>query len=153
MCYIGNNYICRSKTARLIGKIAIFADKIWKIMKYLCCLLFASCLLLPACKPDGEISGTVSYTDYYDGCSYPAGSTKIVKVQLLGGDREKAVSTVVSNNNGKFSFENVEDGTWLLRATLKKEDVIYEGVSETLYVDKGKLVTSNIILNKTGFSY
>ena len=131
----------------------MFPVQFFSHLLFLCGLLSLSCLLLTSCKPDGEISGTVTYTDYYDGCTYPAGSVKIVKVQLLGGGREKAVSSAFSNHDGKFSFPNVEDGTWLLRATLNKEDVQYEGVSETLYIDDGKHVTANISLSRSGFTY
>ena len=115
------------------------------------CMLFP--LLLAACKPEGEIEGTIRYTDYYDGCDYPAGSTIIHRVQLLNGGVEKNVTTTTSDHNGNFTFHHVEDGAWLLRATLKKEDVLYEAVSETLFVDDGKTARCTLTLKKSSFTY
>ena len=120
-------------------------------IKTIVCLLFP--LLIAACKPEGEIDGTILYTDYYDGCDYPAGSATIHRVQLLGGGVEKNVTTTFSDHNGAFTFHHVEDGTWLLRATLKKEDVLYEAVSETLYVNDGKTIHCRFTMKKTAFSY
>ena len=103
-------------------------------------ILSIACLSLLAagCKPDGEISGTVTYTDYYDGCIYPAGGATLYKLEVLPNGSERSVSSVGADKNGKFCFPYVEDGNWRLRAVLYKEDISYEGFSETVSVEKGR---------------
>lgn len=97
----------------------------------------ACILLMSACKPKGEISGTATYTDYYDGCTYPAAGATLHKVSVLPNGTERNVSSVKAGTDGTFLFEYVENGDWCIRATLNKEDVIYEGRSESFSVDKG----------------
>lgn len=95
-------------------------------------------LLMTGCKPDGEISGTATYTDYYDGCIYPAGGATLYKIEVLPNGSERSVSSVNADKNGKFCLPYVEDGNWRVRAVLYKEDISYEGFSETVSVEKGK---------------
>ena len=101
-------------------------------------LAFTCCLLLTmGCKPDGEISGTLTYTDYYDGCIYPANGATLYKLEVLPNGSERSVSSVGADQNGKFCFTYVEDGNWRIRAVLYKEDISYEGYSETVSIEKG----------------
>ena len=97
----------------------------------------ACCILLAACNPKGEISGTATYTDYYDGCTYPAAGATLHKVSILPNGTERNVSSVKAGDDGTFHFEYVEDGDWYIKATMNKEDVIYEGRSESFSVDRG----------------
>ena len=97
----------------------------------------ACILLMSACKPKGEISGTATYTDYYDGCTYPAAGATLHKVSILPNGTERNVSSVKAGDDGTFHFEYVEDGDWYIKATMNKEDVIYEGRSESFSVDRG----------------
>lgn len=90
------------------------------------------------CKPDGEISGVATYTDYYDGCIYPAAGATLYKMEVLSGGSRRSVSSVSADKNGKFCFPYVEDGDWCVRAVMYKEDVSYEGYSETVCVEKGR---------------
>lgn len=107
-------------------------------MKHALILALACCFLaMTGCKPDGEISGTVTYTDYYDGCIYPAGEATLYKLEVLPNGSERSVSSVRADKKGKFCFPYVEDGNWRLRAVLYKEDISYEGFSETVSVEKG----------------
>ena len=113
----------------------------------------ACILLLTACNPKGEISGTATYTDYYDGCSYPAGGALLYRVERMSNGTERTVSTVTATNDGTYIFQNVKDGDWVIRAKLNKEDVIYEGRSEPFYLEKDKSVTINCHLDKTQLMY
>ncbi|MBQ2488207.1 MAG: hypothetical protein II525_00135 [Bacteroidales bacterium] len=97
----------------------------------------ACLLMLTACNPKGEISGTATYTDYYDGCTYPAAGATLHKVSILPNGTERNVSSVKAGDDGTFHFEYVEDGDWYIKATMNKEDVIYEGRSESFSVDRG----------------
>lgn len=108
-------------------------------MKHLSATVIVCCFLLTAgCKPDGEISGTATYTDYYDGCEYPANGATLYKIEKLSNGSDRTVSSVSADKNGKFCFPYVEDGNWRLRAVLYKEDISYEGFSEDFNVEKGR---------------
>lgn len=113
----------------------------------------ACCFLLAACKPDGEISGKVTYTDYYDSCTYPAGNAQIYRIECMSNGTERTVSTVTATNDGTFIFQNVKEGDWVIRAKLNKEDVIYEGRSEPFYLEKDKSVTVNCHIDKSQLLY
>ncbi len=113
----------------------------------------ASCILLAACNPKGEISGTATYTDYYDGCTYPAAGATLHKVSILPNGTERNVSSVKAGDDGTFHFEYVEDGDWYIRATLNKEDVIYEGRSESFSVDKGSHARTSCHMTQSKLVY
>ena len=113
----------------------------------------ACILLLAACNPKGEISGTATYTDYYDGCSYPAARATLHKVSLQPNGTERIISSVTAGNDGTFHFEYVKDGDWYLKATLNKEDVIYEGRSEKFSVDNGGHARTNCHLTFSKLVY
>lgn len=108
-------------------------------LKRLCILILTACsILLAACNPKGEISGTVTYTDYYDGCVYPAANTLLYKIEVLSNGTERMVSSVKAGTDGSFRFDYVKAGNWKISASLNKEDVIYAASSSTLSLDKGE---------------
>ena len=113
----------------------------------------ACCILLAACKPDGEICGTATYTDYYDSCDYPAGGAILYKVALQSNGSERTVSSVTANADGTFRFQYVENGDWYIRATLNKEDVIYEGRSANLSIEKGSTASTSCHLHFSKLAY
>lgn len=116
-----------------------------------CVLLLA--LLCTACKPNGEISGTVTYTDYYDGCVYPAGNTLLYKIEVLSNGTERMVSSVTAGADGSFRFDYVKAGNWKISASLNKEDVIYAASSPTLSIDKGESRRLQLHLDKQRLVY
>ena len=108
---------------------------------------------MTACNPKGEISGTATYTDYYDGCTYPAAGATLHKVSILPNGTERNVSSVMAGSDGTFHFEYVEDGDWYIKATMNKEDVIYEGRSANLSIEKGSTASTSCHLHFSKLAY
>ena len=128
-------------------------NRAYIISSFFCIFFLLVGLLFVGCKKDGEIYGTLSYTDYYDNCVYPAGSAQVYRVRLLNGGVEKNVSSATTDYKGNFSFKQVESGTWLLKSVYRKEDVEYRGISDTIYIKENEVVNCVIGLKKTGFTY
>ncbi len=117
------------------------------------CLLIFCLLSITACKPDGGINGKVTYTDYYDGCDYPAASTLVYSIHQLSNGKQQNKDVVTSDKYGHFEFKHVADGDWIIKAKLNREDVVYEGVSETLHISDGEIINTQLHLHMSGISY